>query len=268
MEIVRESNKTDGIRRDGGDSRELEIDLLEIGYLLLGKWRYLALCVLAGAVLFNAFAYFCIAPTYTSTSKLYVVSSSSDSVVDLTDLNIGNSLTADYEELILSYPMLDIVIDHLELDMTSQELANLIRLTNPSDTRILQIAVTTTDPQLSADIANEVAEAAAKYLPETMSTMAPNIAQEARPARHRTGPSYTRYTLIGAFLGLVLCAALIIALYLMDDTIHSGQELEKAFGYVPLTEIPTSEQLLDETPPERRKKSRRPGWKKGVKTYG
>ncbi len=227
------------------DSDVQEIDLVEVGYLLLEKIHELILCFLAGAVLFNAFAYFLIEPTYQSTSKLYVVSSSSDSVVNLSDLNLGTSLTSDYEELILSYPMLDIVIDELDLDMTSDDLAEMITLTNPSDTRILRITATSTDPQEAMDIANKVAEVAAEYLPATMSTLEPNIAQEAKLADHKAGPSYTRYTLMGALIGLILCAGVIIVLYLLDDSVHSGQEMEKIFGLVPLTEIPSSDQLKE-----------------------
>ena len=86
---------------------EMEIDLLDLGYMLLDKWHYLLLCLLAGALLLNAFSFFFIEPTYESTSKLYVVSTSDDSVVNLSDLNLGTSLTADYEELMLSYPVLN-----------------------------------------------------------------------------------------------------------------------------------------------------------------
>ena len=75
---------------------EMEIDLLDLGYMLLDKWHYLLLCLLAGALLLNAFSFFFIEPTYESTSKLYVVSTSDDSVVSLSDLNLGTSLTADY----------------------------------------------------------------------------------------------------------------------------------------------------------------------------
>ena len=55
----------------------------------------------------NLYSYFRIAPTYTSVAKMYIVSASDDSVVDLTDLNIGKALTLDYEDLMLSYPVLD-----------------------------------------------------------------------------------------------------------------------------------------------------------------
>ena len=86
-----------------------------MGMALLEKLPYIILCFLIGAVLFNAFAYFLIKPTYQSTAKLYVVSASDDSIVNLQDLNIGSSLTKDYEDLILSYPVLDQVIEKLGL---------------------------------------------------------------------------------------------------------------------------------------------------------
>ena len=33
---------------------EMEIDLLDLAYMLLDKWHYLLVCLLAGAVLLNA----------------------------------------------------------------------------------------------------------------------------------------------------------------------------------------------------------------------
>lgn len=98
---------------------EVEIDLVDLGYVLLDKWRYLLISLIAGAVLLGAYSFFFIAPTYESTAKLYVVSASDDSVVNLSDLNLGTSLTADYEQLMLSYPVLNRVIDRLDLDVTS-----------------------------------------------------------------------------------------------------------------------------------------------------
>ena len=98
---------------------EVEIDLVDLGNVLLDKWRYLLISLIAGAVLLGAYSLFFIAPTYESTAKLYVVSASDDSVVNLSDLNLGTSLTADYEQLMLSYPVLNRVIDRLNLDSTS-----------------------------------------------------------------------------------------------------------------------------------------------------
>ena len=243
---------------------ELEIDLLDMAYMLLDKWHYLLLCLLAGAVLLNAYSFFCIEPTYESTAKLYVVSASDDSVVSLSDLNLGTSLTADYEQLMLSYPVLNRVIDKLGLDVTSDELAKSFALTNPSDTRILEIKATSTDPQMAMQLADTLAEVSVDYLPETMSTKAPNIAQHAKLADHKANPSYTKYTMMGALLGLILCAGVLIAGYLMDDTVHTAEDMEKFFGLVPLTTIPDSEQVVDmeEASAVKKKKSRKRGSKR------
>lgn len=222
---------------------EMEIDLLDLAYMLMDHWHHLLLCLLAGALALNAFAFFFIEPTYESTAKLYVVSTSDDSVVNLNDLNLGTSLTSDYEELMFSYPVLNRVIEKLKLDMDYEDLAKLYTLNNPSDTRVLQITATTTDPQLSMDLAETMAEEAVSYLPDTMSTKAPNIAQHAKLPEHKAAPSYFKFTVIGGLLGLLICAGILIVRYLMDDTIHTAEEMEKYFGLVPLTTIPESSKV-------------------------
>ena len=234
---------------------EVEIDLVDLGYALLDKWRYLLISLIAGAVLLGAYSFFFIAPTYESTAKLYVVSASDDSVVNLSDLNLGTSLTADY-------PVLNRVIDRLDLDATSDELAKAFSLNNPSDTRILEITATSTDPQMAMDLAETMAEEAIDYLPDTMSTLAPNLAQHAKLPESKVAPSYTKFTMIGALLGLLICAAFFIVKYLMDDTIHTADDMEKYFGLVPLTTIPDSDQVIDLDEEQHRRRGRKRGRKK------
>ena len=141
--------------------------------------------------------------------------------------------------------MLNRVIDQLKLDMDYEELRGLYTLNNPTDTRVLQITATTTDPQLSMDLAEAMAEVAVSYLPETMSTLAPNIAQHAKLPEYKAGPSYSKYTMMGGLLGLVLCCGVLVVRYLMDDTIHTAEDMEKYFGTAPLTTIPDSAQVED-----------------------
>ncbi len=237
-----------------------EIDLLDLIYVLLDKIHYIVFFLLLGAVVFNAYAFFGIQPTYQSTAKMYVVSASNDSVVDLTDLNIGTSLTSDYEQLILSYPVLDQVIADLNLDMDTDALRAMVSLENPEDTRILNITTTSTDPQQAMDIANKLMEVSVEYLPQTMSTNPPNIAQRAQLADSKSAPSYSRYTMMGALAGAILCCGYFVIRYLMDDTIRTSEDMEKYFGIVPLTVIPDSSvfDTLDEKerwePSVRRKK--------------
>lgn len=225
--------------------QEAEIDLIDLAWALLDKIHYIVLCFLIGAVIMNAYSYFLVRPTYKSTAKMYVVSASKNSVVDLDALNIGTSLTADYEQLMLSYPVLEQVINKLNLDMDSDTLAKMITLENPTDTRILNINVVSTDPKSARDIANTLMEVSVDYLPKTMSTNAPNVAQKAKLADHKDGPSYTKYTMIGALAGAFLYCMYLVVKYLMDDTIHTAEDMEKYFGTAPLTTIPDSTQVED-----------------------
>ena len=225
---------------------ETEIDLIDLAWALLDKIHYIVLCFLIGAVIMNAYSYFLVRPTYKSTAKMYVVSASKNSVVDLDALNIGTSLTADYEQLMLSYPVLEQVINKLNLDMDSDTLAKMITLENPTDTRILNINVVSTDPKNARDIANTLMDVSVDYLPKTMSTNAPNVAQKAKLADHKDGPSYTKYTMIGALAGAFLYCMYLVVKYLMDDTIHTADDMEKYFDIVPLAVIPDVSELSPE----------------------
>ena len=225
---------------------ETEIDLIDLAWALLDKIHYIVLCFLVGAVIMNAYSYFLVRPTYKSTAKMYVVSASKNSVVDLDALNIGTSLTADYEQLMLSYPVLEQVINKLNLDMDSDTLAKMITLENPTDTRILNINVVSTDPKSARDIANTLMDVSVDYLPKTMSTNAPNVAQKAKLADHKDGPSYTKYTIIGALAGAFLYCMYLVVKYLMDDTIHTADDMEKYFDIVPLAVIPDVEEIASE----------------------
>lgn len=234
-----------GYLDSGRWDRGEEIDLVELAYALLDKIHFIILWFLVGAVLLNAYAFFRIEPTYQTTAKMYVVSASKDSVVDLTDLNIGSSLTADYEQLILSYPVLHKVVKNLDLEISTDALAGMIKLENPGNTRILNVTVTSTDPDDAMNIANELVEVSVEYLPKTMSTNPPNIAQKALRPTHKANPSYGKYTLMGAMMGAALYCAWVIVHFLMDDTLRSMDDVEKYFGVVPLTVIPNSEVFAD-----------------------
>jgi len=223
------------------EDEEIEIDLYDLLYLFRSKLAFLILAaVLGGAVVFAA-TWFLVTPTYEATASLYVVSASNDSVVNLTDLQIGTSLTADYEELVLSRPMLESVIANLQLDRYDigvENLAGMISVNNPTGTRILRITASSTIPQQATDIANEMAEMAVTWLPEIMESNAPNVSEDAVLPTKIASPNYVMNTLVGAMAALLIYAALLVFRYVQDDTIRSGDQLEKYFGITPLAQVP------------------------------
>ena len=233
-------------KKRAGMDEEITIDLVEIALLLRQKLIYIILFALLGGILAGGYSKFFITPTYTATSKIYMVSASSDSVVNLSDLQLGTNLAADYKELILSRPMMESVVQNLNLPMKPTALKRYVSVTNTGSSRILYIRAVTPEPQLSADIANEFARQAVEWLPEVMETNAPNIAEEAVPPTGKSAPNNTRNAIIGAVLLAVLYIGFCIARYLLDDTVKSAEDVEKIFGIMPLTSIPEEAGLAGE----------------------
>lgn len=59
-------------------------------------------------------------------------------------MNIGTSLSSDYEELLKTRPIVEGVIEELNLDHTYEELLDMIAIATIDDTRILTIAAEST----------------------------------------------------------------------------------------------------------------------------
>ena len=118
---------------------EVEIDLLELMAYYRERIVWIILGFLTGAVIAGLITYYLITPNYTATSKMYMVSSSSQSVIDLTDLNIGQSLSKDYVELLKTRPIVEGVIEEQGLDYDYTELVSMLSMSTISDTRIIAI---------------------------------------------------------------------------------------------------------------------------------
>ena len=219
-------------------SDEVEIDLVEVFYLLWSKLFFIILFFVLGAVVAFAATFFLVTPMYSATSRMYILSSSSNSVVNLSDLQISSNLKADYKELLTSRELLEEVVEDLNLDYTYDQLAKLITISNPTDTRILNVTATTPSPQLSADIANELANQAKIYLPGIMKSEEPSVFEAAVVPTKKSSPSYMKNTLIGGLLLSLLYCAIVIVRYLMNDTLVTPDDVYDAFGIQPLATIP------------------------------
>lgn len=231
-------SQTPEINTNETEREEIEIDLLDLFYYYRSKVVWIIAAFIIGALIAGLATQFLITPKYTATSTMYMVSSSSGSVVDLTDLNIGESISNDYIELIKTRPIIDSVIESEDLDYTYEQILGMLNLSVVADTRIIKIAVTSTDPEEAMLISNDLAMKAEETLPKLMDAPKPNIAEEAILPTHKSSPSLTKNVMIGALLMLLLTLAVLTVMYLMDDTLKSAEDVEKHFGVMPLTVIP------------------------------
>ena len=222
----------------GNTSDQQEIDLFELLIFYMGRLPLLIAAALCGALLSGLITHFCIADKYTAVSRMYMVSASSSSVINLSDLDIGTSLSNDYVELMKTRPVVEGVIDSLGLDYTYDNLVGMISLSVVPNTRIVKISVTSTDPREAMDIANEMARISRVHLPKVMSAPAPTIVEEAILPKNKSYPSMSRNVAAGTMAALFAVMGVLTVIFLMDDTIRTSEDIEKEFGIMPMTVIP------------------------------
>ena len=214
-----------------------KIDLVELFFTLLRHWKMILCSALAGGILFCAYTMYLMTPMYTSTSSILVLTKET-TLASLADLQMGSQLTNDYSVLITSRPVLEEVISNLSLDMEYRDLGKCIKVTNPSDTRILEISVTYPSAAQSAKIVNELTTISSDFIGDMMEGVPPKIIETGEVPDHKTSPSVSKNTLLGILVGIVLSCGVVTVNMLLDDTIKSEDDVMHYLGIPTLASIP------------------------------
>jgi capsular polysaccharide biosynthesis protein len=224
------------------NSDVIEIDIKEIFFVLLHKIWIILLATLIGASSAGVISTYLIQPIYTSMSSVYVINRQDETKMTLSDLQTGTQLTKDYMILVKSRPVTEQVISNLNLDMTSDQLAGLIQVNTPEDTRILEIIVKHQDPSLAKQLADAVAEISSERMVSVMEMEKVNIIEEGNLPRYPSSPNVRKNTILGGLLGLGLSSIIIVLIYLLNDNIRTSEDIEKYLGITTLGILPLEEQ--------------------------
>ena len=224
-----------------------EANMIEIDVLSLLKtiWRKKFLILLTAILTTGlAFAYsaFLVTPQYDSTTRLYVVTQSSDNVAGITnqDLQAGSFLVKDYKEIILSQDVLKNVTTTLGI---TDDIKEKITVNIPVDTRILSITVRDSDPNQAATIANTLRDEAAKKIIEVTKVSDVTTLEAALPAEKPSTPQTKRNLVLGFIVGAFLATALVLVLEVLDDRVKRPQDIEEGLGMTLLGVVPQADKL-------------------------
>lgn len=227
---------------NSNDNASIEIDVL---YLLRKLWSrkffiiFIALVVGTIALLGSVFL---IKPKYTSTTRIYVVSRTADSITNQ-DLQAGSYLVKDYQEVITSNEVLSSVIDKEKLSLTPKELSSMISVTIPTDTRVISISVEDDNAQEATTIANTVREVAAEKIKAVTKVDDVTTLEAAEVPKEPSSPNIKRNTLIGVIAGGGLAVISIIILEILDDRVRRPEDIEDVLGLPLLGIVPDIDKL-------------------------
>ena len=235
---------------------EITVDLLDLARVIWKNIWIVLIGIVAGAVLAFLVTKVFITPKYQATSTIYILSKST-SITSLADLQIGSQLAGDFEIIATTRELLEKVSANENLGMTYEELKKEIKVTNPSNSHMLKIAVTDPNPEKAALISNALADELREEIAEIMNTDRPSTVERAVVPTKRHSPSCKRNMVLGAIILAIIAIAIITIRYLTDDTIKDAEDVKKYLGLDTLAQFPLLKTQSARTTKKTTKKKRK-----------
>jgi succinoglycan biosynthesis transport protein ExoP len=190
----------------------------------------LALAGLAASALYSLTK----TPEYSSSSKVFVSTQSSDNLSELTQGNTySQQRVKTYVNLVSTPIVLQPVIAALELNVTAGQLAGQVSASSTADTTIIQITATSEDPVLAAELANTTAESltgvVAKIETSEDGSSSPvklTRVQEANVPNQPGSPNVPLNLTLGTVIGLALGIAFAVLQTTLDTRIRNERDVE------------------------------------------
>ena len=224
---------------------EEEIDLKNVFQMFwdrkVGIVIIILLCIVAGYV----YTTFFVSPVYKATSTAILTSNTEteegQSAVTQTEVTLNNSLLSTYRGIATSDSVVSKVISNLGLKISADTLKNEISVTSATNTQIIQIAVENADPSLAAKIANEIREVFTERVAELYDMQNIKPLDDAKVPTAPSNINHTKDVFMFACIGIVLAIIYAIIANLLDNTVKSSSDIEKAVGLNVIAEIPVYE---------------------------
>lgn len=226
------------------NTKSVEIDVLALLHKLWTK----KLLILFTAFYFAVFSflgtYFFIQPTYTSTTRIYVVNQTTDNKnLSAQDLQAGTYLVNDYKEIITSNDVLSEVIKDEKLNLSEAELSKMVSVNIPTDTRLISISVKAKTGQDAQVLANKVREVASKKIKTVTKVEDVTTLEEAKLPSSPSSPNIKRNVLLGAILGGFVAIVAVLVREVLDDRIRRPEDVEDVLEMTLLGIVPDTDKI-------------------------
>jgi len=195
---------------------------------LLRRWWWL---LLAGMLIGGVASYGIsktLTPIYRSTATLLVNQTQVPGTIAYNDILTSERLTHTYSELIDQRPVLQEVVDRLDLPLDREQLAGMIDVSVVADTQLLKLSAENAEPALASSIANTAASVFIEQNTQNKLSRPGDVSivEAATKPSAPVKPNVMVNTLLAAAVGLFLAAGIALLVEYLDDTVKSPEDLE------------------------------------------
>ena len=218
-----------------------ELDLKDLFMMLWNKKLQIVLIIAIFAVIGIIYTMGFVIPEYSSYTTLLLVGSSNNedkNTITTTDITLNSKLVSTYSVLIKSTDVVSKVISNLGIDMNAEALKRNISVTSEEDTEVLRITVTDPNPSYAVKIANETAKVFSEKVAEIYKINNVYIVDEAKESSTPSNVNHIKDLAIFVAIGIVVSVGYVLVANMLDTTVKSVEDVEKAFKIPVIATIP------------------------------
>ena len=221
---------------------EQELDLRELFQIIRKRMYWLIIIPIIALVASGLISFFVLTPIYEASTTLLVGRElGQDRAIVYDDIRLARQLVDTYAEIAKSRTVASAVIDALRLDMTAPDLIRTITISPVRNTEVMAISVRNPDPELAAQIANQVAVSFTDKALGYAKIENVMVIDEAVVPSSPVSPNIRLNIAIAGVLGVMVALGLIFLLEFLDNTIKTPADVEKLLGLSVIAAIPKDE---------------------------
>lgn len=240
-----------------------ELDLRSYFLMLVQNMRLIVAVAAAMAVVFGVATNVMTADTYSSRCSMYVMNVAKDPDSNLTGistsgLEASQRMVNEYIILLRSENVLSEVsrrVNEQGFNTTAASIRNMIELTAVEETALLRVIATTSDPNLSKLICDELMDCAPNKIKAFMNELGSISPVDYAEIGYKNPPKTSRNAALGAIFGLLLVCGLVLVRCLMDNTIKDEKDLKNRFNVNVLGVVMDATGTVDKTAVSANKKT-------------
>ena len=221
---------------------EETIDLLELFGMLWQHIFQILICTVIGAAVAFGVTKFLMVPQYQS-SAMMIVNTRQDVNANVTSdqINSATKLVETYSIIVKSDTVLSRVIDDLGLNLNYGELKDKVTVKSVNSTQVMEISVEDADPAAAQIICQKITQVCPELIKDAVEAGSVKLISAASTPVQPVSPNTLKNTAVGALLGLVACAGVLVLRMLLNNKINNDADVQKYLDLPVLGVIPVYE---------------------------
>ena len=207
------------------DSKEATIDIRSIFNILYKKLNIIVISTLMITIFGSIYTFFIATPTYTASTQLVAkLSESSDSNTYAGQVTGNIQMANTMNQVIVSPIILDQVQSNLGL--SNDNFQSGVTATNTTNSQVITITVTYTNPYTAQKIANETAKVFSQNADKLLNVTNVSVLAEAKANTKAVSPKPKLYIAISVLAGLIVGIGLALLLEALNNKVVREEDIE------------------------------------------